>query len=126
MRQLFLIFSHKLTNSQIEDAKKNLGVEKFISLPENLQKLWSNIPPDLKNLDNYLEPIKEFLKQNAKDGDYVLIQGDFGGVYNLVNFAKEINLIPIHSTTRRDVSEKVVNGKVEKLSRFEHVMFRRY
>ena len=126
MRQLFLIFSHKLTNSQIEDAKKNLGVEKFISLPENLQKLWSNIPPDLKNLDNYLEPLKEFLKQNAKDGDFVLIQGDFGGVYNLVNFSKEINLIPIHSTTRRDVSEKVVNGKVEKLSRFEHVMFRRY
>jgi len=126
MRQLFLIFSHKLTNSQIEDAKKNLGIDKFIYLPENLQKLWSNIPPDLKNLDNYLEPIKEFLKQNAKDGDYVLIQGDFGGVYNLVNFAKEINLIPIHSTTRRDVEEKIVNGKVEKLSRFEHVMFRRY
>ena len=126
MKQMFLLFSHKLTPAQKADAKATLGVDKFISLPNDLQKLWSNIPPQLDNLEEYLTPLKEYLKLNANSGDYVLIQGDFGGCYEMVNFAKSIGLIPIHSTTTRDVIEKTVNGKVEKFSRFEHVIFRKY
>jgi len=126
MKQMFLLFSHNLTSSQKEDAKKSLGVEKFVSLPENLQKHWSNIPPNLEELKEYLKPLKEFLKDNANSGDIVLIQGDFGGCYEMVDFAKENALIAVHSTTIRDVVEKTVNGKVEKFSRFEHVIFRKY
>ncbi len=126
MKKLFLLFSHTLTPSQKEDAKKSLGVEQFVSLPDNLQKLWSNIPPDLPNLKEYLTPIKNFLKENAKEGDIVLIQGDFGGCFEMVNFVKSLNLKAVHSTTKRDVIEKTVNGKVEKFSVFEHVIFREY
>ena len=126
MKQMFLLFSHKLTPTQEADAKATLGVDKFITLSDNLQKLWSNIPPQLEELEEYLKPLKEYLKTNANSGDYVLIQGDFGGCYNMVNFVKSIGLIPIHSTTTRDVVEKTVNGKVEKFSRFEHVIFRKY
>ncbi len=126
MKKLFLLFSHTLTPSQKEDARKSLGVEQFVSLPDNLQKLWSNIPPDLPNLKEYLIPIKNFLKENAKEGDIVLIQGDFGGCFEMVNFVKSLNLKAVHSTTKRDVIEKTVNGKVEKFSVFEHVIFREY
>ncbi len=126
MKKLFLLFSHTLTPSQKEDARKSLGVEHFVSLPDNLQKLWSNIPPDLPNLKEYLIPIKNFLKENAKEGDIVLIQGDFGGCFEMVNFVKSLNLKAVHSTTKRDVIEKTVNGKVEKFSVFEHVIFREY
>ena len=126
MKKLFLLFSHTLTPSQKEDARKSLGVEQFVSLPDNLQKLWSNIPPDLPNLKEYLTPIKNFLKENAKEGDIVLIQGDFGGCFEMVNFVKSLNLKAVHSTTKRDVIEKTVNGKVEKFSVFEHVIFREY
>jgi len=34
MKKMFLIFSHKLTPAQIEDAKKSLGIDEFVELPE--------------------------------------------------------------------------------------------
>ena len=126
MKQMFLLFSHKLTPLQEKDAKENLEVEKFVTLPDDLQNLWSNIPPELGKLDDYLIPLKKFIKANANEGDYVLIQGDFGGCYEMINFAKSLGLIAVHSTTKRDAVERVVDGKVEKFSRFEHVIFRKY
>ena len=126
MKQLFLYFSHKLTPEQELDAKNSLGIVEFVPLTKDLQKLWSNVPPELNSLNEYLIPLKEYLKQNAHKEDLVLIQGDFGASYQMVNFAKELGLIPIYSTSTRDAIEKVVNGKVEKLSRFKHVKFREY
>ena len=126
MKQLFLLFSHRLTPSQELDAKENLGVTNFVTLPEELQNLWSNIPPVLERLSDYLIPLKEYIRSNAKEGDVVLIQGDFGGCYEMVNYVKSLGLTAVHSTTKRDVVEKTVNGKVEKFSRFEHVIFRLY
>ncbi len=126
MKKMFLLFSHTLTQAQKEDAKRSLGAEEFVSLPEDLQKLWSNIPPHIESLQEYLEPVKEFLKQNAKEGDYALIQGDFGACCQMVGFVKSLGVKAVYATTTRNVRERVVNGKVEKFSVFEHVIFREY
>jgi negative regulator of genetic competence, sporulation and motility len=124
--KLFLVFSHSLTISQKEDAMKFLNIEEFISLPNEIQKKFSNIPPEEESISKYVNPVKEFLKENAKKGDYVLVQGDFGAVVEIVNFSKSIELIPIYSTTKRDSIEKVVQDKVIKQSIFKHILFRRY
>jgi len=126
MKKLFLLFSHTLTPIQEQDAKESMGIEAFVKLPDDLQKLWSNIPPYLTTLDVYLEPLKSYILQNASKDDVFLIQGDFGGCYTMVNFVKSHGMEAVHSTTMRDVVEKTVNGKVEKFSRFEHVIFRLY
>ena len=126
MKKLFLLFSHTLTASQELDAKESLEVEEFVQLPEDLQQLWSNIPPDIKELDAYLESLKSYIRKHGNKGDVFLIQGDFGGCYEMVNFIKSLGFVAVHSTTKRDVVEKTVNGKVEKFSRFEHVIFRLY
>ncbi|HFU76702.1 MAG TPA: hypothetical protein ENK66_10700 [Arcobacter sp.] len=126
MKKLFLLFSHTLTERQRKDAKESLGVGEFVVLPEELQRLWSNIPPHLQTLSAYLEPLKAYIRSSTCDGDVVLIQGDFGGCYEMINFVKSLGLEAVHATTTRDVVEKTVNGKVEKLSRFEHVIFRKY
>lgn len=126
MKKMILIFSHKLTEEQLNDAKESLKVKDFVYLPNDLQQLWSNIPPTLKTLDNYLEPLKKFILSNSKLDDIILIQGDFGGVYEMVNFSKKNNLIPVHSTTTRDSKETIIDGKVTKISKFKHVMYRRY
>ena len=126
MRQLFLLFSHTLTPAQEQDAKESLDIEQFVTLPTELQQLWSNIPPHLRELSDYLAPLKEYIRNHAKEGDVFLVQGDFGGCYEMVNFIKSLGFKAVHSTTKRDVVEKMVNGKVEKFSRFEHVIFRRY
>jgi hypothetical protein len=126
MKKLFLLFSHSLTPAQEKDAKESMQIEEFIKLPDDLQKLWSNIPPELTTLDNYLLPLKGYISNESTKDDVVLIQGDFGACYEMVNFVKSLGLEAVHSTTKRDVVEKIVNGKVEKFSRFEHVIFRKY
>ena len=126
MRQLFLLFSHTLTPAQEQDAKESLGIEQFVTLPTELQRLWSNIPPHLRELSDYLAPLKVYIRNHANEGDVFLVQGDFGGCYEMVNFIKSLGFKAVHSTTKRDVVEKMVNGKVEKFSRFEHVIFRLY
>jgi len=123
---LFLFFSHRLTDEQKQDAIDSLNVKNFIELPSELEEVWSNIPPDLEDLNSVLKPFKEFLKNVAKEGDYVLISGDFGATFQMAKFCYENNLLPIYATTKRETIEiKLEDGKVEKRSIFEHVRYRR-
>ena len=123
---MFLLFSHKLTQQQTKDAIESLKVTNFIYLPDNLQKLWSNVPSDVVNLDEYIKVFKEFLLISAKKGDYVLIQGDFGVTCKMVSWCKEKGLKPVYSTTKRESIESLKDGKVVKTSKFEHVLFRSF
>ena len=126
MNKMFLLFSHTLTKNQKDDAMKSFGIEEFIYLPKELQELFSNVPNDLKKLSEYLTPIKLFLKEYSKEGDFVLIQGDFGATYILVNFAKSLELKAVYSTTKRVTQEFEEDGKILKKSIFEHERFREY
>ena len=126
MKKMFLLFSHSLTKTQENNAIKSFKIEEFVSLPENLQKLWSEIPSDLESLNDYLNPVKEFLGNSSDLGDFVLIQGDFGATYALVNFAKSLGLVPVYATTNRVIEEVEENGKTIKKSVFEHIRFREY
>ncbi len=127
MKKMILFFSHHLTEAQIEDAQKNYAIEEFVSLPKELQPLWSQIDPDIPTLKEGLKPLFDFLKTEAKKGDYALIQGDFGAVYLMVNYAKELGVIPVYATTKREAVEYIdENGKLVKKSVFEHRRFREY
>ncbi|MGB9617843.1 MAG: CRISPR-associated protein Csx20 [Desulfomonilaceae bacterium] len=124
---LFILFNHTLTVSQEADARQSLGVAAIISPPPEISRLWADIPPESDSLTDYLTPIYAWLTQEARPGDYVLIQGEFGATWLMVNQAMRLGLIPIYSTTRR-VAEDVIlpNGVVETRHRFAHVRFRRY
>ena len=126
MKRMFLLFSHKLTASQEADAKDSLGVGEFVYLDEKLQKVWSNVPPDMDNIKEYLDPIIEFLKSSLKSGDVVLVQGDFGATCYVARVVKELGGVAVYATTKRDVVEIKVGDKIEKKSVFEHVIFRKY
>ena len=126
MKKIYLLFSHKLTDEQIEDANKNLNVYNFIYLPQNLQTLWSDIPPELETLNNYLSSIKNYLRLSCKKGDYVLIQGDFGAVVEMVEFSKNLGCIPVYATTKREVIETKQDDKIVKKSIFKHIRYRKY
>jgi len=126
-KTLFLIFNHTFTDSQRSDAEASLGVERIVSLPEELQAVWSSIPPEEKEIQPVLESIREWLASEAREGDYVLIQGDFGATYLMVRFALELGLIPIYSTTVREADEELQpDGTVKLTHRFRHRMFRKY
>jgi hypothetical protein len=122
--KMYLLFSHKLTDAQIEDAKR-LGVDEFVYLPQDLQQKWSNVPPELESIKEYAKAFEEFLK-SARKGDYVLIQGDFGLTCHMVNFSKNNGLIPVYATTKRISKDINQNGKIIKISEFQHIRFRMY
>lgn len=123
---MWLIFSHALTSEQMEDAKVSFGVTDFVSLPPELQKEWSNIPPDLSNLENYLDKLTKYLKNNVKKDDIVLIQGDYGATFKVVNLVSALGATPVYATTKRVAVEEKIGGEISKRSVFKHVMFRQY
>lgn len=126
MKKLLVLFSHKLTEAQILDAKENLNISSIISLPNELQIIWSNVNP-FSDDKSSLYKIHLFINKALCNGDYALVQGEWGYVYDTVNFCKENNIIPIYATTERVVSESTQeDGTIEKTSIFKHVMFKRY
>ncbi|RLA78789.1 MAG: hypothetical protein DRG78_14305 [Epsilonproteobacteria bacterium] len=126
MKKMILLFSHKLSDEQKEEAKDKYRIEEFVYLSKELQQIWSNISPDLDSLSEVLKLIKEFTKQNANKNDVVLIQGDFGAVYTMVNFCKDLELVPVYATTKRIAQEYLEDNKSVKKSIFEFRRFREY
>ena len=127
MHRMLLLLSHKLTEDQKENANTALGVHEFLALPDDLQKLWIQITPTKHVLREYLEPIRSWINENAGHSDYVLIQGDFGAVYLMVNYAFSVGRIPVYATTERVVVEKRMPDNAVKSERiFKHKMFRKY
>ena len=127
MPSLFLLFSHKLTAAQMQDARQALQAAEFIALPEALQARWSNIPPEIAAIQEHLRPVFDWLGAQSQAGDYVLAQGDFGAVFLTVEFARMHGLIPVYSTTRRQVVETTLpDGTVQAQHTFQHVRYREY
>ncbi|MBA1336536.1 MAG: Uncharacterized protein HPY66_2971 [Firmicutes bacterium] len=127
MRKLYLLFSHRLTEVQEKQAIEELKAKRVKYLPEHLQKLWSNVPPDIPTLKEYLKPIIEWLESEVEPEDYILVQGDFGATYIMVNWAFSQGYIPIYSTTVRKSEEKVgTDGEIELNRKFSHRRYRLY
>jgi hypothetical protein len=127
MPRLYLILNHNFTNLQKLDAEESLSIQSIVNMPLHLSMLWRNIPPDLSEIDAYIEPIKQWLVDQAHPSDYVLIQGDFGATFILVRFALSKQLVPIYSTTNREAVEEQQNGDTVKLTRYmKHHRFRKY
>jgi len=125
--QFFLIFNHRFTAAQEATARDSLGVSRIVPLSADLQKLWSQIPPELDRLQAYLQPLQQWLAAQARPGDYALIQGDFGATFLMVRFALEQGLTPVYATTSRQVTEEThPDGTVTVTRNFRHQIFRRY
>ena len=130
MKTLFLLFSHSLTEDQKQDAQDSLGVSEFVSLPVELQQMFSNVPPELEELDDYLDPIIDWINDNAYDeSDYILIQGDYGATYSLIKYMNYRGTFatPIYATTERKWVDTVQDdGGILTLRIFKHKRFRKY
>lgn len=123
MKTLFILINHALTPEQEEGARKNLNIDKFVNIAD---AKWSDIDPSEKSVIKVVETYKDKLRSQAKSGDVLLVQGDFGATYNMIRFAKNMDLIAVYATTKRIVSEQVENGKVVTKREFKHERFREY
>ena len=127
MKKMILLFSHTLSESQKQEAKEVYGVESFLSLPKQLQTIWSNVSPDVESVEEIMLPLKKFISSNITKEDIALIQGDFGATYTMVNFCKRQKIHTLYATTKREIIEYTnEKGEQMKKSKFEHVRFREY
>lgn len=128
--KIILLFSHTLTDNQIIELEKRFEIEKITYLADELQFKWSNLSPDYTLIEEELKNVKSFIKNNIEEGfdkQYILIQGEYGAVYHMVNFAFSIGLIPIYSASKRAYESRKIDGnKIENIHYYEHVRFQLY
>jgi len=124
---LILLFNHRLTARQEDDARNSLGIDRITNPPISIRTIWAQVPPDIDELAGYLAPVFSWLAGVSRPGDFVLIQGEFGATCLAVEEAFRLGLVPIYSTTRREAMEKhLADGRVEIRHTFSHVRYRRY
>ena len=123
MKKMFILISHNLTPEQEEDAKRDRQVDEFIYVKNSI---WQNIPPENEKISNLLNEIKESILKDAKKGDLLLVQGDFGATYIMVNFAFQNGLVPIYATSKREVVEIKKDENITTIRKFRHIRFREY
>lgn len=124
---LYLIFNHTFTPAQEADARAALGVERIETMPAAAVAAWGDVPAGAPAIWDHLAPVRDWLRERAAPGDFVLIQGDFGACFLMVRFAFENGFNPIYATTRREATEETQpDGSVRLTHRFRHVRFRAY
>ncbi len=127
MKKMLLIFSHNLTAEQKEEALSILGCSDLVPLPPDLQSRWSNVDPSLDCITDNIDEIVTWILNSSEDGDYLLVEGDFGMTFAVVSWALDNNRIAVYSTTERSYSNrKEKDGTFINIHRFKHVKFRRY
>jgi len=126
-RKLFLLFNHTLTEAQKHDAEISLHIDQYVYMPGKLRAFWENIPPE-GNIDaEILDAVNSWLLENASADDYILVQGDFGAVFYVVDFCLQHGLVPVYSTTSRNYEEKrLPDAYIESRHVFRHVQYRKY
>jgi len=124
---MYLIFSHKLTEEQKSEICSDLGCADVVSLPGNLQNIWSNVNSAADDILSAANDIIQWLYENTREKDYLLVEGDFGMTFMIVDWALSNERIPVYSTTERRYSSRGrSDGSVTNIHHFRHIKFRRY
>ena len=127
MPNLLLLFSHRLTEIQKNELKQKWKIEEIIPLPERLQDVFSNIDPVAIFPQDTVKLLADWLNNESDKDDLVLIQGDFGITYYLVDWCLKNGRIAVYSTTVRDYQQvEMPEGEVKMTHIFKHVRFRKY
>lgn len=124
---LFVLMSHRLGEDQAREVRERWQVEETVYLPEGLQTLWSGVDPHGTFEPGLFAPLLDFLRQRARAGDRVIVQGEYGLTVYFVMACWTLGLLPIYATSERVYQEEPgQGGTVLRRHAFRHVNFREY
>jgi hypothetical protein len=122
-----VVLNHQLTREQCEDARQQWGVSKFPMMPINLAAAWANIDPHGELDLDVAKSIVDWVRSVAPVGSPVVVQGEAGMTFEVVNRLIVAGYVPVYATSERKVIETVLpDGSTETRRIFEHVQFRAY
>lgn len=127
MQKVFCLLNHSLTANQINELKTKFGTETIEYPPDSIKELWSNLPTTDKIIPETIDTIRNWLcSKNVKKNDVIILQGEAGYSFYLIDYALKKKLIPIHSVTKRIAKETIDGEIVKRFYVFEHICFRKY
>jgi len=121
----YILLNHTLTTNQTQELKEKFGVSDIILPPQEISDLWQQIPTDAEINKKLLNPILNWLL-TTKHGDILVIQGEFGASFAIIDWALSRGLTVLHSVTERMATESRSGEVVQRSYVFEHVRFREF
>jgi hypothetical protein len=126
---LFVAFSHSLTQGQIQDAEKSLGIEELILLKDvdaEMQSKVSQIPASATYVD-IIKLATDIVDMAQECGaKFFMIAGEPTLVLHASILAKNCGMEVVQSTTERISSEILQeDGSILKTAVFQHVQWRK-
>jgi len=126
MKKFIVLMSHDMSKEQKLDAQNSLAISNIVEAPKDIKSIWANINP-VGSLDQTeLSKITNWIEQNSNTDDYILIQGEFGATFYIVDYCFKKGLIPVYATTKRRVTETREGEKVITNRVFVHEGYRKY
>ena len=120
------MLNHKLTENQEKELKEVFKSEKTVVAPSDLSWAWSAIKTDFELDYELLKEVENWISTNSEKGDCIILQGEFGHSFYLIDYCLKHELVPLHAVTEH-VENLVKNGeKIERKLVFEHKCFRKY
>lgn len=103
-----LIFKDSLDGEQKKELIKKFKISKISKLTIEVSKEWQNLEND-SNKETNIKRFKEIIEKNIDFGDVLLINGEIGITFEIVNWAKEKGIIVIYEVLKEtnDSSSKI-------------------
>ncbi len=125
MANAYCLLNHKLTDKQVAELEEKYKAS-CIFYPETaLSAAWSQVPVTPVLDRKLIQDVVSWLS-NAEAGDVIVVQGEFGSTFMIVDYALKRGLIPLHAVSCRVAQEQREGEIVHRQYVFEHVCFRRY
>ena len=125
MRKCYCLLNHVLTQKQLDELVQKYQVSDIEYPPNSVSDFWRQILASVQILKSNLQPITEWLNSAEKD-DLIIIQGEFGSTFALVDWALSKAFIPVYAVTKRVETEEKQGETVMRHYIFEHECFREY
>jgi len=127
MKNAFIILNHSLTRLQEEELRSKFGVERIVEMPQDLKRVWSDFSAWTNLTDSRVSDIVEWLDDQARTADLVVVQGEWGATFYVVDFCFYKDLIPLYASSERLYEQENLSGqRVRRTHIFKHVKFKKY
>jgi len=124
MARMFLLYSQTLTYAQKMEACEDWGVTTIIPAPSTLQVLWGKLPVGTCEINTHISPVLAWLEQEIRPEDLLLVQGETGGVYQVVTFCKSNGIRAMYSAAKHTtVEDRFPDGDTITTTIYRHIRF---